>query len=452
MFTDEEKKILERYFTNTDQSIFAIKNLPEVIKGTLFSRYSRTTKSVRRLFLDEFVNADVLKDYFLDAPKADEGVNTGRAEDFYERILVGYGDDSVAELGGCHVALEGVSMIAAKTIEEHRLGMSPLEKSTRYVYFDQKVNGEYQYLREKNIMASKHRELYLEVNNLLFDTYSKIVRDIQPILKEIFPGDEKETAYAFSIRAKACDLARGLLPLSTFTNMGAFANGRAHEYVLLNLLNEPLEEMKDIARQLDENLKKVIPAFIKRATNERGDAYRTYLQDTERSLELGELEESLTPVHGPSVKLVDCDEHAIERIIAAILYGRSNMDYEAARAKAGAMNEAEKEKIFSRYLSSRKNRHHKPGRALEEAYFSFDIISDWGAYKDLQRHRILTRYRQLFTTELGYWTPNEIEMTGFASFTKKQWIVRPKRIRSSKKNSRTKRNTLLRTDSIIAFT
>ena len=162
MFTQEQDTLLKRYFTNTDQPIFALKNIPEVIKGTLFSRYSRTAKNLRQLFLDEFVNADVLGQYFAAAEKGttEDLLNTAKADDFYERILVGYGDDSVAELGGAHVAIEEISMLATKSIEEHRLGLSPLEKSTRYVYYDQKVNGEYLYVKDRRIMESRFGELY----------------------------------------------------------------------------------------------------------------------------------------------------------------------------------------------------------------------------------------------------------------------------------------------------
>ncbi len=414
-YTPEEQEILRRYFTNTDKNVFALINLPEVIKGTLFSRYSRTAKDLRRLFLDEFVSSDFLQTLFESQAIDHAALNTAKAEDFYERILVGYGDDSVAELGGCHIALEEISMLATKSVEEHRVGMSPLEKSTRYVYFDQKPNGEYQYYKDPKVMASPHATEYIEATNLLFDTYSKIVREIQPILKEIFPGDENEQAYKFSIRAKACDLARGLLPLSALTNMGVYGNGRAFEYLLIHLLNDPLHEVRDMAQVADANLKQVIGAFIKRATSERGEQYRAYLQTTENELPIERFTvRENAPQADLSVELVDADPEAIEKIIAGILYTRSEGSYASALAKTRAMAEGEKEGILRAYVAHRANRHHKPGRAFEEAQFCFDVIADWGVYKDLMRHRILTRHRQLFTAELGYWIPAEIEMTGFS--------------------------------------
>jgi thymidylate synthase ThyX len=137
-FTAAESALLARYFTNLDRPVFALRNLPEVVKGALFSRYSRTEKSLRRVLLDEFINEpesgfDQLSE---SSAEGDDMVAVRLAEEFYERVLVGYGDDSVAELAGAHVAVERVSTLAAKALEDSRIGISPLEKSTRYVRFD----------------------------------------------------------------------------------------------------------------------------------------------------------------------------------------------------------------------------------------------------------------------------------------------------------------------------
>lgn len=417
-YTADEKKILSRFFTSTEEDVFVLINLPEVIKGTLFSRYSRTAKDIRRLFIDEFLNSKKLADVLYQQTSSGlESLNVAKAEDFYERILVGYGDDSVAELGGAHVALENISMLATKSIEEHRVGLSTLEKSTRYVYYDKKINGEYLYYKDPAIMKSKFKDEYIRVNILLFETYSKIVRDIQPILKKVYPGDENDTAYKFSIRAKACDLARGLLPLSTFTNMGVYGNGRAFEYLLVQLLGDPLAEVRGVGSVLNTELRKVIPAFVKRATNERGEKYREYIRKTEK--ELAELvgatrrvTRSESATHG-SVSLIEYDRDAVAKIIAAFLYEKKGYSFKEAEAEAQKLGPRKQEAYLKAIRAHRQNRHHKPPRALEEARVTFDIIADWGVYKDLMRHRILSRLRPLFTAELGYIIPKEIEMTGF---------------------------------------
>src|SRR5450759_5385433 len=147
-FTAAENALLTRYFTNLDRQVFALRNLPEVVKGALFSRYSRTEKSLRRVLLDEFINEPDSGFEQLVGAGADDMVAVQRAEEFYERVLVGYGDDSVAELAGAHVAVERVSTLAAKALEDSRIGISPLEKSTRYVRFDRPgPDGKYLYHR-----------------------------------------------------------------------------------------------------------------------------------------------------------------------------------------------------------------------------------------------------------------------------------------------------------------
>jgi len=399
--------------------VFGLINLPEVVKGTMFSRYSRTAKDLRRLFLDEFFSNKDIEGLF--ALTADSKVvNVEKAEDFYERVLVGYGDDSVAELGGAHVAIEEISMLATKSIEEHRLGLSPLEKSTRYVYYDNKIDGEYSYYKDPTIMDSEFADLYVRTNEILFETYSKIVCDIQPALKKVFPGDENETAYKSSIRAKACDIARSLLPLSAKTNMGVMGNGRALEYLISSLLADPLTEVRGVGLSLDSALKQVIPAFVKRATNERGNEYREYLNKTIQPLKAlhGNYTVSVTKYSEPTVRLVDYDNNAEEKIIAALLYTYTDLEYRDAMAEARHLSEEEKEVLIKQLGKFRKNRHHKPLRFIEEPYFAFEVIADWGVYKDLMRHRILTRHKKLFTSDLGYFVPYEIEMTGFGNVFK----------------------------------
>ena len=184
-FTADEEKRLRPFFTNLDRSTFGLK-LPQEVAGALFSRYSRSAKSLRRTFLDEFLGDPELglKDLLGDrAPRSDDSARSKKARAFYERVLVGYGDDSVAQLGGAHIACENISNVAAKLLEDARIGIAPLEKSTRYVRFDQKdAAGNYLFYREPKIMASRHGDAYLEVMNLLFETYS---RQMEPMLASI---------------------------------------------------------------------------------------------------------------------------------------------------------------------------------------------------------------------------------------------------------------------------
>src|SRR3989344_4905387 len=207
--TGEEIKILSQFCTNMDKPVFALRNLPEVVKGALFSRYSRAPYSLRMTLLREFIQKpemgfSEIVNFQLDQG-TDEIVAIKKAEEFYDRVLVGYGDDSVAELGGAHIACENVSNIASKVLEDSRIGISPLEKSTRYVYFDQKTNGKYLYYVDEDIMASPHADEYVHTCDSLFDSYAKLIKPTTKWLTEKFPrGEESERAYNSSIRAKAC--------------------------------------------------------------------------------------------------------------------------------------------------------------------------------------------------------------------------------------------------------
>jgi thymidylate synthase ThyX len=178
IFTPEEERLLSRYVTNLHGNVFVLKNLPEVIKGALFSRYSRSPKGLRRLLLDEFISNPEIGLALVEAAAKEDGADptlaVQKAEAFYDRILDGYGDDSVAELGGVHVAFENISNIATKVIEDARIGGSPLEKSSRYVLFNKKVNGDYLFYKEPVVLDSKSKQQFMDTMHLLFNTYDDL--------------------------------------------------------------------------------------------------------------------------------------------------------------------------------------------------------------------------------------------------------------------------------------
>jgi thymidylate synthase ThyX len=439
-FTADEHKRLAPFFTNLDRSTFGLK-LPEEVAGALFSRYSRSTKSLRRTFLDEFLGDPALGLSDLLGGQTDpvgDSAALKKARAFYERVLVGYGDDSVAQLGGAHLACENISNVAAKLLEDARIGIAPLEKSTRYVRFDHKdAAGNYLFYREPKIMASRHRDGYLEVMNLLFETYSK---QMEPMLKHVAQSlpieqlevrdpvsgkglsyaeaakDERlkrwaETAYRATVRAQACDVLRSYLPAATLTNVGMFGVGQAFEYLLSKLYSHPLSEAKELAAAMHGELNQLIPSFVKRAQ------VNDYLMSTAvlaRSLASDILE---TPAAGFSkpVALVDYDRHAEEKIIAAILYPHGRHPLQQLRQIAARMDSEARSKILAEFFNQRRHRRDKLTRAFENVYYTFDILGNLGLYRDLHRHRILTQERQDFTTIHGYDTPLEIEEAGFKS-------------------------------------
>ncbi len=420
IFGDEERRVLAPFVTDLDAPVFGLRNLPEVIKGALFSRYSRSEKSLRRILLDEFIQAPEADFAAIAGDGGDEAqlLAVQRAEKFYERVLIGYGDDSVAELGGAHLACEDISNIAAKALEDRRIGISPLEKSTRYVPFDRKQNGRYRYLREPAIMASSFAAAYEQTLDALFDTYSRLMQPTIEYVRAATPQQEGTSARAYhsATRAKALDLLRGLLPMATLTNVGLFGNGRAFEYLLTRLYASPLGELQDLAGQMQQPLDALIPSFVKRAKNERGQAYQNYLRDTAARVAALAAAHPLEPAatRTEAVQLVDYDRQAEQKVLAAILYSQGHLALAEARALAEQLPATERAELLRAYVGERANRFHRPGRALEEAQYSFDLLADIGAYRDLQRHRILSQERQHFSSRHGYVTPAELEDAGLA--------------------------------------
>ena len=424
-FTEEQLRILKKYVTNTTGSIFALRNLPEVIKGALFSRYSRSSLGLRALLLKEFVLGEETSFASISAfPSSSEGeeerfTSEGqlaaikKAQNFYDRILDGYGDDSIGELGGAHLAIENISMLAAKAVEDARIGGSPLEKSTRYIYFDQKHDGEYLFYREPILMASAYRDIYIDTCNYLFSTYSRLIPPMMEKMEQLFPKQEEvsKVAYTAALKAKVFDCLRGLLPAGCLTNMGVYGNGRFFETLIQKLHTNSLSEMQDVGKRALEELVKVIPSFVRRADPSH-KYHKSFTQFSEQmQMEIKRLASLVKPSHTPSsfgVHLVEWDEMAPKKVAAALLFGSCGSSLEVLRTYCQDLSDEAIGEILEAACYARENRRHKSPRALEHAYFTFEIIADFGVYRDLQRHRMLTQERQPLTCQYGYFMPQEI--------------------------------------------
>ena len=419
-FTESQIKILEHFVTSTTKDIFVLRNLPEVIKGALFSRYSRSTLGLRSLLLKEFIlNEDTaFASIAGNQMDAEEGQNQTiaiqKAQSFYDRILDGYGDDSIGELGGAHLAVENISMLAAKVIEDARIGGSPLEKSTRYIYFDQKVDGQYRFYQEPVLMTSAYKDLYLDTCNFLFDTYGKLIPPLTARIEENFPKDPaiSKSAYTAALRAKVLDCLRGLLPASAMTNMGVFGNGRFFEVLIQKLNSHNLAEMQEIGKSSYTELSKVIPSFIRRSDLSHKH-YQNFAQFF--SSMQGEISqfakkhgEGIGSMAEPGVRLIDFDKDSVSKIGAALLFSSTSAGLSELQNYCRSLPEEKMAEILETASSARENRRHKSPRALEHAAFTFEILADFGVYRDLHRHRILTQERQLLSCNYGYYTPPEI--------------------------------------------
>ena len=422
-FSIKEKKILSDHFSNTDGNVFAIITPKQVDRGALMSRYSRTNKSMRRIFLDEFLK------------------NKNRGEEFYNRVLLEYGDDSVAELGEAQIAIEGLSNIAVKKIEDRRIGLSYLEKSSRYVTWNKKEKGKYRFYRDPEIIKSRFANMYEDTCNFSFDIYSKniepminYVREKYPIEKYSFKDstDGKEKSffklknegdiksanmiYKGSTKAKALDILRGLLPASTLTNVGITGNGRAFEYLLTVLGSSELREDRDLASKIKKELDTTIKSFVRRADDKYGKAFQKYLRDIKnksKSITAKEIKPKLTT--GTITSLVDYESEkiAMDKIITSIIYEQSpSTSYQNILHQVKKFSKEKKIKIINEFVKLRSNRRHRPSRAFENVYYTFDLCNNFGMFRDFHRHRALTLERQLLTTDHGFKIPNEIKILG----------------------------------------
>src|SRR4051812_35124151 len=318
-FTDEERRRLAPYFTNLDGHVFALVNLPETVKGALFARYSRSAKSLRRLFLDEFQ-----KDMAA-APVGDRSdVGSARAEQLYARVFNEYGDDSVAQLGGAHLACEYVSNILTKVLERGRL-MAYLEQSTRYVPYTDQLHGRYRYHVPAEIGHGALRARYTRTMDTAFETYARLIPVMQDYFAQRHPKapSDSDAVHRAAIRAKALDTLRGMLPAATQSNVGIYGTGQAYETLLLRMRAHPLTEVREAADAMLTELRKVIPAFLLRVDQpERGGRWTAYLADTRRRMEdlAGRLVSGVAAAGGDEVALTDFDPDGEIKVVAATLY------------------------------------------------------------------------------------------------------------------------------------
>ncbi|HXV53054.1 MAG TPA: FAD-dependent thymidylate synthase [Solirubrobacterales bacterium] len=406
-FTAAERAVLEPHFTNLDRPVFCLVNLPETVKGALFARYSRYPGTLRRLFCEEF--ADDLPE----AGRPFDGVEGERAAGLYERVFIGYGDDSIAQVGGAHVACEWASNVLTKILQRGRLA-AYLEQSTRYIPYDRPVEGigGYRYYSDAELGPR-----YAAAMDELFAIYSRSLETVQAWAAERWPRDpeQPERAWQGSIRAKALDLLRGLLPASTLSHVGIYASGQAYEQLLLHLAASPLPEARAYGEMLLAELQHVIPSFVARVDRpDRGGDWVEHLRERRQATERAVSRLGLDRRDGdpaPSVELVHVDG-AEDDLLAASLYESAGVAEDRIRGRIAALDPIERAELIGELAGERRNRRHRPGRGWEAIRYRFEIVSDYGGFRDLQRHRMLTCQWQRLGPELGAGVPDEVREAG----------------------------------------
>jgi thymidylate synthase ThyX len=414
-FTAAERAQLSAHCSNLDRPVFALVGLPETLKGALFARYSRYPGTLRRLLLDEF-SSDL-------AQAGDDGLASDggptRAEQLYERIFLGYGDDSVAQLGGAHIACEWASNILTKIVQRPRLA-AYLEQSTRYIAYDAPVPGiepsgpGYRYYRDPELGPA-----YTAAMDELFATYAAAIPTVSAWAESEYPraNGDPEAAHRRAIRAKALDLLRGLLPAASLSHMGIYASGQTYEQLILHLLAHPLPEARTYGAMILNEVKAVMPSFMARVERpDRGGEWIGYLEARAAAGERWAQRMDLTggtndPEGGPSVALVHVDGSE-EDLLCALLFESTATTEKQARDAVRALSDAERAEMLSDLVGERSNRRYRPGRGFEALRYRFEIVADYGAFRDLQRHRMLTVQWQALTPDLGAGVPEQVQLAG----------------------------------------
>ena len=407
-FTEEERERLSPHFTNLDRPVFGLVNLPETVKGAMFARYSRYPGTLRRMFLDEFADS-------LPEAAGIENAESQRASDLYERIFLGYGDDSVAQLGGAHVAMEWTSNLLTKVLQRPRLA-AYLEQSTRYIAYDTQLEAfGYRYHRDARFGPEYERAM-----DDLFETYSRLLKGVSAWVEGEFPrsAEESAAAHARAVRAKALDLVRGLLPAASLSHMGMYASGQTYEQLVLHLLAHPLAEARAYGTMLLEELQKIIPSFVARVPREdRGGRWIEFLRERRGAADAAAARLGLdedTAAAAPSVRLIRA-HGTEEELLAALLYESAATGEEEALRAVSQLSQDQRGALLRELVGERENRRHRPGRGFETLTYRFEIVSDYGAFRDLQRHRLLTCQWQRLTPDLGADVPHEVVAAGLGS-------------------------------------
>lgn len=398
--TEEGERYLSQVVTNTKSNVYAFTDkLNPVTIAAAMARLSRRADDMRITIMDEFAMA------------------AGKDEQLLHRVITAYGDDSVQQLVGQHFVVEGASNLLTKKLEWGRLA-SYLEQSTRYIYFDQKdADGNYKYYIPAHF-DNKTKQMYKECIDKIFDNYSQMVRKLTTYVqdKSSVPDSERDLAWKGATRAQACDAIRPVLPVATKSTVGIYASGQALESLIMHLLSDELPEAQTVGQQILEETRKIVPMFLERADKpERGGAMIAYRANTHKTM-AGLAREHLPDGHANEtndVQLVSYWPKNELSLIPDMLYEHSNMPLREIEKITAKWPISQKTDVFQAYMGERLNRRHKPGRAIEKAHYSWDLVCDYGIFRDLQRHRVVDDLQwQLLTPRYGYEVPKLVEEAG----------------------------------------
>jgi thymidylate kinase/thymidylate synthase ThyX len=400
--TASGKAFLADAVSSVDDDVYVFNDkLSATTIAAAMARLSRRGDDMRVTLLDEFA------------------ATLGKDDKLLQRVITAYGDDSVQQLVGLHLVVENASNLLTKKLEWGRLA-AYLEQSTRYIYFDQKDSkGKYRYYTPSTF-DSDTKELYEEAMDTLFDLYSSMVRQLTEYVRHTsdVPENERDVAWQGATRAQACDAIRAVLPVATKSTVGIYASGQAVENLIMNLLADDLPEAREVGKSLLTHARTIIPTFLERADKpERGGATIAYRSNTRKNVATLAAE-LLSENHTTDLEAVTLTSYWPRNeldLVPDVLYEHSSLSRKEIEEETAKLPYETKEKVLKTFIGERLNRRHKPGRALEKAHYSWDIVCDYGIFRDLQRHRIVDDLNwQHLTPRYGYEIPKLVEEAGMA--------------------------------------
>ena len=407
--------------------VFAVYGVEPEIQAYAMAKYSRSSLSMK----------ESLKEITLQ-----------KAEKFLNTFYFQYGHRSIADLAHIALAIERLSILAAIVVADEQR-WDGQERSTRYQDF--RRSGYY----TPGFSDVSSETLYRETIESLFATYETISQRTFEYLVGITPrpAEMKADAYERTLRARAFDISRYLLPLSTNTSMGEIVNARTLETQVAHLLAQPHKEVRDLGallkqaavspaynaneeslRALVAEIREVSPAIADRADRELLRAVRvaptlvkyadpnTYEIETRRELRQAAAElMGKAPIE--AAPLVDLVDNEAERsasngdlleieLAATLIYGHCHYSYRQLRRTIAAAGETRRREIIDLGLRHRGKHDELPRVFSAGQQFQFDILMDIGGFRDMHRHRRCVQIMQDFTTAHGFDTPPEVEAAG----------------------------------------
>ncbi|MBP7859729.1 FAD-dependent thymidylate synthase [Patescibacteria group bacterium] len=414
-FTKTQKLMVKPFASSVYGNPYSISMLSAETVAAICSRSSRTTGDLREIMAKEYIEPFIaqknkhgvaMKNFvsFLNKTSMYDIFANPRAREFFIKWLAQYGDDSIAQMAGVSVVFPAISQIAIKHIENLRQGIAFLEQSTRYVDFGEKINGNYKYYTDPTLSKIGLEKEYKNAMDNLFDTYCNLKRKLEEVLAKKYPNESPKVRSAYIF-----DNIRALLPVSALSQMTMFTSGQALEYLIAKSLKHNLSEIKWVGLSLYNEMQKTVPSFLTRIDSDSSSKYQNYLVDKNKAIkkivEKDFADFSKSKNEKANFKVIEYDKNVEDKIISALLFKESIQSFEEIYSKVKQLSTIKKEEILKSILSSREQRWYKLPRAFEYCNITYEMISDYGTYKDLQRHRIKSQIRSKFSPYLGYKVP-----------------------------------------------